>query len=357
MADVHPADSSSSTPLSIADSSSSTPLSIAEIERCYACEVERRLHAAQLTRGFVGEMIEYHLSRGGKRMRALLPVWVCANLRGRPEAALDLGAGLELLHNAALVHDDLQDGDRMRRGHPAVWVRFGAEQAINAGNALIFEGLASIMRAPAGPQLIEPILDALKRLVHGQAMELRMQLSASAPGSLPSVLEGWKHMASAKTGALFGACLRAGAVAADASRSLAEQAARYGEKVGLLFQVQDDYLDLVGDKGRERRGSDLREGKRSFPVVWALDHGDAEVVAPVRTLLETPRAKRTWEQADEALEALEHCGALAATAAWLVQQAREAEEDPMAMVVPGWAKRCLSPVAHALEEVRGNALG
>jgi geranylgeranyl diphosphate synthase, type I len=332
-------------------------ISLEEIHRCYAGEIERRVREAGTRHGLIGEMVEYHLSTGGKRMRALLPVWICKNLRGRPESAIDLGVGLELLHNATLVHDDLQDGDRMRRGQPAVWTRFGAGQAINAGDALIFEGLASVARAPAGPRVLEPVLDALKRMVDGQAMELQMQLDESAPGAIPPTLEAWKRMAIGKTGALFGACLCAGATAATATRPIIERAAQYGERVGLLFQVQDDFLDLVGDKGRERRGADLIEGKRSFPLMWALEHGEAEVVAPIRTLLATPRAQRTWQQVDEALKALKGCGALAATAAWLVEAMRAAEDDPIATVVPGWATRCLAPVKDALRKERFGTSG
>jgi geranylgeranyl pyrophosphate synthase len=326
----------------------SSVLSFDDVRRLYAREIERRLRKNRAAGGIVGEMIDYHLSLGGKRMRALLPVWICENLGGQPEAALDLGVGLELLHNATLVHDDLQDGDRMRRGKPTVWSIFSAEQAINAGDALIFEGLACIARSKAAPWLQESILEALRRLVDGQALDVHTQLCDSAPEAVTLTLQTWEEMALAKTGVLFGACLRAGAAAAEASQRLCERAARYGEQVGILFQVQDDYLDLVGDKGRERPGADLREGKRSFPVVWALDHGDAEVIMPLRRLLATPRADRTWSQVDEALEALRLCGALDATATWLIRATRAADEDPIATFVPGWAKRCLAPVAHAL---------
>ncbi|HZF54565.1 MAG TPA: polyprenyl synthetase family protein [Polyangiaceae bacterium] len=327
-------------------------LSFEDAYQRYAGEIERRVREARATRGLIGEIITYHLSAGGKRMRALLPVWVCENLGGRPEAAFDLGAGLELLHNATLVHDDLQDGDRTRRGHPTVWARFGTAQAINVGDALIFTGLARIARAPAAPWLLESILEALGRVVEGQAMELQLQLPASSPEALSPTLETWERMARAKTGALFGACLRAGAAAAEVSQTVIERAARYGEDVGLLFQVQDDYLDLVGDKGRDRRCADLREGKRSFPVVWALEHGDAAAVAIIRRLLAAPRDSRTWEQVDDAYEALRRCGALAATAAWLTQALRAVDEDPIATVVPGWAKRCLAPVADVLQTER-----
>src|SRR5215831_8065429 len=112
-------------------------LSFEEAQQRWGAELEQRLRESVSATGLVGEMLSYQLASRGKRLRALLPVWGAANLGGRPEDALDVGVGLELLHNATLVHDDLQDGDRYRRGVPTVWHRWGAVQAINAGNALV----------------------------------------------------------------------------------------------------------------------------------------------------------------------------------------------------------------------------
>ncbi|EYF08699.1 isoprenyl diphosphate synthase/Farnesyl pyrophosphate synthetase [Chondromyces apiculatus DSM 436] len=318
-----------------------------EVQR-HLPEIERRMLQTVATTGLVREMIRYHLATGGKRVRALLPVWVCENLGGDGEAALDLGAGLELLHNATLVHDDLQDGDTHRRGHPTVWHRWGMPQAINAGNALIFEAFAHIARAPAAPRILEHVAAALVQVTEGQAMEFQLQLPPGHVEHLPPTLASWEVMARGKTGALLAACMRAGAAAAGADDEVLESAAAYGSDIGLLFQVQDDYLDLVGDKGRARRATDLMEGKLSFPIVWAHEHAAPADVALLRALLDRPREQRTWEMADAALGALRQCGALAATAAWLVAARKTTEEHPVADLVPGWAAQCLAPVAHAL---------
>jgi geranylgeranyl pyrophosphate synthase len=221
-------------------------------------------------------------------------------------------------------------------------------QAINAGDALIFAAFARMARARAAPRLLGPISETLVRLVEGQAREFQFQLSSEQRWAIAPTPREWEKMARGKTGALFAACMRAGAAAAEVSDALVESAARYGEDVGLLFQVQDDYLDLVGDKGRERRGSDLMEGKLSFPVVWAYQHADPAVIAPLRATLERRREERTWTMVDNALHALHRASALDATASWLRTAAKAASEHPMARVVPGWAARCLAPVAHAL---------
>ncbi|MFT3767303.1 MAG: polyprenyl synthetase family protein [Minicystis sp.] len=316
-----------------------------EARRRYLGEAERRLYRNE-SAGLLREMIDYHLSAGGKRLRAILPAWVCHNLGGTAEEAIDLGVGLELIHNATLAHDDIQDGDTHRRGRTTAWRRYGVAQAINLGDALIFEAFARIARAPAAPRLFEHISRALTRTVEGQAADLAQQLPERR--ECPPSEREWMEMARGKTGALLGACVRAGAVAAGADEALAESAARYGEDIGLLFQVQDDYLDLVGDKGRERRGSDLVEGKLSYPIVWALEHGAPATVAPIRALLARSRDARTWEMADAALDALARANALDATADWLRAAAVAAEAHPLAAAVPGLAARCLAPVAHAL---------
>ncbi|XXX81531.1 polyprenyl synthetase family protein [Sorangium sp. So ce134] len=320
-----------------------------DIRQRYAGEIERRLLESQAGAGLIGEMISYHLSTGGKRIRAMLPIWICENLGGPAEDAIDLGVGLELLHNATLVHDDLQDGDTHRRGRPAVWHRWGSAQAINAGDALIFHGFARIARSPPGPRLVPLLSDALLRLVQGQAMEFQLQALPGEAWAIEPMLETWEVMARHKTGALFAVCLCAGAVAAEAGEATIEEAARYGEDIGLLFQVQDDYIDLVGNKGRKGKLRDLLEGKLSFPVVWAYKHASPAAVEPIRAILGRTREDRTYPMALEAFEALQRCGALEATAAWLRSASKSAEEQPLAEIVPGLAACCLSQVAGVLD--------
>jgi geranylgeranyl pyrophosphate synthase len=328
-------------------------LTYADARRRHAPALERRVLEGGCAAGFLGRMVGDHLAGGGKRLRALLPVWLCGNLGGDPEAALDLGAGIELLHNATLVHDDLQDGDEYRRGRPAVWARWGAAQAINAGDALIFQGLACIARAEAGPRLGAAVAQALLRTAEGQTMDLQMRRPAGDPAALAPTLTAWEAAARRKSGALIGLALRAGAAAAGRPDGEQERAARYGEDLGLLFQLQDDYLDLVGDKGRERRGCDLREGKRSFPVAWTLERGDRAVVRTLRAFLDRPRAERRWELVDEVLEALRAAGALQAARLHLRGLELELSRHPLAESLPGLCEAFLAPIAHALESVPG----
>ena len=317
--------------------------------------IEECIGSSYPPEGLLTEMVRFHMRTGGKRLRALLPVWICHNLGGPVADAVGVGAGFELLHNATLVHDDLQDGDEVRRGSPTIWKRWGEAQAINAGDVLYFQGLSLILRAAEGGRCAEIACQALTRVIEGQTMEFQLQLPADSADRIPPTLSGWERMARGKTAALFGGCMGAGAVVAHADEDTVAEAAAYGEELGLLFQVQDDFLDLVGDKGRDQQATDLAEGKLSFPVVWALENGSPAAAARLREIVEAPRSKTTPELIAEGLNLLEATGALKGTAAWLETAGQAALDHPMARIVPGFADRILAPVASVLGELRSQA--
>lgn len=287
-----------------------------------------------------------HLATGGKRLRALVPCWLADNISGQGERALELGVGLELIHNATLVHDDLQDGDTHRRGQETLWRRFGEAQAINAGDGMYFLGMEVIAGAADGARLTHAISRAMLRVIEGQIMEFQLQLPLGDPARLPPTRATWERMARGKTGALFGACFRAGAVAGGWSAEQADAAAHHGEALGLLFQVQDDLLDLVGDKGRDLRGSDLAEGKLSFPVVWAYEHAEASLAAELRAIVSAPRDATSPAMVSRGIELLTSCGAVAATTEWLRATRDRVTTGAVAELVPGLAEQILAPVAH-----------
>lgn len=314
----------------------------------WGAQLERRLGEGMSASGLVREMAGYQIGTRGKRIRLLLPVWGASNLGGRPEDALDLGVGLELLHNATLAFDDLQDGDLYRRGLPTVWHRWGAAQAINAGNALVFEAFARLGQAPEGARVTRAVCAQMVRVTEGQAMEFQLKLPEGDPAAIRPSVAAWEAVAARKTGALFTACFQAAVIAARAGERAVDDAAAWGALLGLLFQAQDDYLDLVGEKGREVRHSDLAEAKVSLPVAWALDHADAPERDALRAFLATPRERKSPETLDAAFELLDRTGALRATADRLCALVDEALAHPLAAVFPGLAARLVAPVAHAL---------
>lgn len=313
-------------------------LTLEEIRQQWLPELDRRIVASCPGSGLVATMCGYHLGTGGKRLRAVLPVWVCANLGGRPADAVEFGVALELLHNATLIHDDIQDGDTHRRGKPTVWSRWGAPQAINAGDALIFQAMRHFARSPAAAQVVPLVCERMTELIEGQALDLQLQLSKAVhkDGSssvLPS-LEEWMQVARRKTGALFALCFQLGVCAAGVDAQWQIHAAEFGIQVGLAFQVADDLLEFVGEKGRPP-GGDLMVGKMSFPVLWAFEHAKPEDVSILRRVMHCGREATTPDMLKEALNVLQRCGAIDATKQWLWLARKQALEHPMTNVVPG----------------------
>lgn len=248
----------------------------------------------------LGTLLWEHVSSGGKRLRARLALAATEALGGSRTDAVPWAAACELLHNATLVHDDLQDRDEVRRGKEALWVRYGEPQAINAGDLGLMLPYLAVRRGRGWSdqlrwRLVESLAEHAEDIVRGQALELDL---------LPRRQLDWGHYQTAvqgKTAALFslpvfGAALIAGRPLEDAR----ELAAAFG-RIGVLFQVQDDILDLYGDKGRDEAGSDLREGKVSALVVEHLARNPADRDWLVE-LLETDRDATPEHMVDRCIE-------------------------------------------------------
>jgi len=236
-------------------------------------------------RAMLGHMVTSHMATGGKRLRGLLPMALVAAGGGPAEAALRLGTAVEMAHNGTLVHDDVQDGDEFRRGNPTLWTHVGVAQAINAGDAMLVAPLVWLLSVPpaeqaVGAQLAQLLGHALVETIRGQVADVDWR-SVQRP-ALDDLLG--VHMA--KTGPLFGACLQGSAVLLGlpaANQHTCQRAARH---LGLAFQVRDDLLDLLGQKGRGRPGADLREGKLTVPAILAGDRdpeGFADLVQRLAT--------------------------------------------------------------------------
>lgn len=212
-------------------------------------------------------MVHEHLETGGKRLRAKLALSACEALGGRADHAVDWAAAVELLHNASLVHDDIQDGDRMRRGKAALWARYGSPQAINAGDLLLMLPFRALARYPADQQvaLVQILAEYAERTVRGQISE--RDLTASTAGDWGAYFDAVAE----KTGTLFALPVRGAAELASVSTEHATELARTFASIGVLYQLQDDLLDLFDAKGRGSRGSDIYEGRVTAVVLTHLD--------------------------------------------------------------------------------------
>jgi octaprenyl-diphosphate synthase len=210
------------------------------------------------------------LSAGGKRLRPLLMMEVCRMLGGDVEKVIPLAVGIEYIHMASLLHDDVVDGAHTRRGRPSANVLFG-NQAVVLGGDYFYAKALWLYANYGNLQAVEMVSRAVMHMSQSQLLEL---LSL---GKLISE-EEYFRIIDGKTGALFGASMGVGALMAESP--IAEEFYQMGLKVGRAFQLIDDALDYSSSEERLGKpvGNDLRESKCTYPLLSVLDHLDKQWV-------------------------------------------------------------------------------
>jgi geranylgeranyl diphosphate synthase, type II len=245
--------------------------------------LERFLRGAASRPPEIHRAMRYSVFAGGKRLRPILCLMAAEACGKNPERVLPTACALELIHTYSLIHDDLPalDNDDFRRGRPTSHKAFGEAMAILAGDALLTQAFELIARnADVGgvrPAAVIQVTEEIARsagtlgMIGGQVVDIEM---TGANGSQPAARR--RHVLNYihrhKTGALIRTSLLAGARLADASRAQIRALERYGDAVGLAFQIADDILDIVGDKKLlGKRGSDRDNGKLTYPALYGLD--------------------------------------------------------------------------------------
>jgi octaprenyl-diphosphate synthase len=225
---------------------------------------------------------------GGKRVRPLAALLVTRACGGDAQRVIPLAASVELIHSATLLHDDVIDEGEERRGRPASRVLWGNLVSVLSGDLLLTSALELVQHSGIEGAMADT-LATMQRLIAGEVAQLK------ARGREDLGIEGYLEIVRGKTASLFANACRAGARAADAPPALIEALGRFGEHVGIAFQIIDDVLDLEGipHEVGKRLGHDLAEGKTTLPLALALKH-DA---ASLRPLLITARAGDTMAAA------------------------------------------------------------
>lgn len=261
--------------------------------------------------GLVRDFVDH----SGKGLRPALCLATTRALGGRAEDAFPAAAGIEMLHNAFLVHDDIEDGSDTRRGVPTMHRRAGVPIAVNTGDAMNALAMRFFRRSGErlGPEVALRILDEVDHMIvetlEGQAMELGWvrdnDLAVGADDYLRMVLKktGWYS---------FIHPLRIGALVANGKDDDLERFDRFGYLLGLAFQIADDVLNLVGDVnpyGKEIDG-DLWEGKRTLVFTHALSHADQRDRTWISDFFSRPRERRLPREVQRLHDMLDHGGSI-----------------------------------------------
>lgn len=236
----------------------------------------------------LNDAVWYHLGSGGKRIRPVLAILTCEVLGGDVRKVLPFAAACEILHNWLLIHDDIEDGDKVRRGKPAVWVKYGIDHGINVGDFMSEKVYDFIINSEfdyiTKVRLIKEIMETCVKTSEGQAMDMNLRKNNN-----PSEKDYMK-MIELKTAFYLTLPMVGGAIIARRPE-LTEKIREFGIKIGPAFQMADDLLDLTKGKGRGEIGSDIREGKRSIMVVHCSSRCGQEEKKRMFEILNKPREK------------------------------------------------------------------
>jgi geranylgeranyl diphosphate synthase type I len=275
------------------------------------------------------------LSSGGKRLRAQLALETGRAMNAKEEDAIWWAAAVELLHNATLVHDDIQDQDQTRRGNPTLWSQYGEAQAINAGDFMLM--LPFVCLAKVSPQFVGPLSLLLAQVATEVARGQSLELSLPERNDLST--DSYWRAAEGKTGALFSLPVVGAALLAERPQAEIDELNRVFGHLGVLFQIQDDVIDLFGEKGRKDKGSDIREGKVTALVVEQVKRAP-ETRAELWRVLKKPRE----ETSDEDVLAIEQLyrksGTLNSILSELCQLRDEIENSALVQSEPSLKAMC-----------------
>ncbi|MGD0101500.1 MAG: polyprenyl synthetase family protein [Acidobacteriota bacterium] len=249
---------------------------IAESRKIVDQYLERLLPPEAQEPATIHKAMRYSVFAGGKRVRPILVLAAGESLAGDREVLLHLGAGIEMMHTYSLIHDDLPalDNDDLRRGVPTCHKVFGEAMAILAGDALMtccYQVLADLPKISDSVKvrIIRELATAtgtIQGMIGGQVVDLESEGKPVSPEAL-------KYIHDSKTGALLTACVRCGALAAGAEPAELLALTEFGGKIGLVFQIVDDILDVTASSEvlGKTAGKDEKVKKATYPALYGIE--------------------------------------------------------------------------------------
>jgi octaprenyl-diphosphate synthase len=228
----------------------------------------------------VTEIAEYLREGGGKRIRPSLLLLAAHQLGYSGSGAIRLGAVVEMVHAATLVHDDIIDGAETRRGRPSANTKWGNEKCVLAGDWLYMQAYRVAMEEQS-LRILELLVNLTQQMVEGELLQIQKLGRAISEAE-------YYDLIFRKTACLFATSMRMAATLSGATETEETNLATYGRAVGLAFQIVDDVLDLTATEEVLGKpvASDLREGKATLPVIHSLDHGTARDRQAIQRVLD-----------------------------------------------------------------------
>jgi octaprenyl-diphosphate synthase len=217
------------------------------------------------------QRISHHvISAGGKRVRPIILLLIARALGYKGDGHVFLAAMIEYVHTSSLLHDDVVDESDLRRGKPTASFKWGNAAAVLAGD-FMYSRAFQMMVKTGNLRICEIVADAVNRVSEGELIQLLNIRDTTVDQ------ERYLEVIERKTGVLFEAAARMAAVIAGADKETEERVADYALALGRAFQIVDDVLDYTGTAEiGKNRGGDLKEGKLTMPIIYALRHGTEE---------------------------------------------------------------------------------
>lgn len=240
--------------------------------------IERRLKSGV---ALVGQVSQYIVAAGGKRLRPALLLLMCGALGYRGDQRFNLAAVVEFIHTATLLHDDVVDESTLRRGRATANEAFGNPASVLVGDFLYSRAFQMMVDA-GDMRVMQTLADATNVIAEGEVLQLMNMHDATLSE------EGYLRVIRSKTAKLFEASARLAALLARSSLPLEQSCADFGQALGTAFQVIDDALDYDGDVSEmgKNLGDDLREGKTTLPLIIAMQRGTEHERAAIRQAIE-----------------------------------------------------------------------
>lgn len=220
--------------------------------------------------GLLSSVLTHIRQRGGKRMRPMLILLTAKNYGGVSEVTQHAAVGLELLHTASLVHDDVVDESEERRGQASVNATYDNKVAVLVGDYLLSTALLSVSFT-GNQRIIQYLAELGRTLAAGEILQLSNIQNQEFSEAV------YYEVINQKTAALFEACAAIGAISAGVSDEDIQKASKFGQTLGIMFQIRDDIFDYFDSKEIGKpTGNDMTEGKLTLPVIYALNKANFE---------------------------------------------------------------------------------